>query len=255
MSAGPPGTFVVSIDLEMSWGAVHHGAHQPTRTDDDERPLIGRLLSLLDSHGISATWATVGHLFLDRCGPFGSVKHPEIIRPVYDWFSGDWFDMDPADGVETSPTWYAPDVIDRIRGCRTHQEIACHSFSHMIAGDPGCSAEVFTSELVASRKVAEASGIDLTSFVYPRNSIGHIRVLEEAGFSAFRGPRPNPFSGRPIWQQRWLRIIDMVKPNRTSSVHPRVVGSMVDVPQTYLFDPASSTADANVEIVHESMLP
>jgi len=236
-----PATFVISIDLEMSWGAVHRGPPHDTTPYTMERQLVARTLGLMERYGISATWAAVGHLFLSGCDPVGGTKHPEIERPVYSWLSGDWYDLDPATTLETAPTWYGPDLIAAIRGCAVPQEIGSHSFGHVIAGDPGCSAAAFRSDLAAAKAVAAADGVALRSFVYPRNSIGHLDVLASAGFAAYRGPTPERFPGMPKWRRRLATAADVAWP-RTAGFSPVEHGGLVDIPQTYLFDPGSRRA-------------
>lgn len=79
------GAFLISIDTEMAWGSVHHrdvGRHYSYQA---EREFIDRLLALFDKYQIRATWAVVGHLFLDQCQAVDGRKHPEIVRPGYRW--------------------------------------------------------------------------------------------------------------------------------------------------------------------------
>jgi peptidoglycan/xylan/chitin deacetylase (PgdA/CDA1 family) len=244
MSGLARGTCVVSIDTELAWGAAHRrDGSAPAHRYELEREVIGRLLDLFARYEISATWAVVGHLFLDRCARDheGGRPHPELRRPTYDWLDGDWLDIDPCADAETAPYFYAPDVVDRIAACPVPQEIGSHSFTHAIADDSGCSPEVFASELAACHKAAATRGIELRSFVYPRNAIAHRDTLHEAGFTSYRGGRPSaPFAGRPSWQRRALRAIDTVRPLAGSTVQPEVDASgLVNVAQTYYFAPTT----------------
>lgn len=163
----------------------------------------------------------MGHLYLDRCERVnGENPHPGIVAPDYRWLRGDWYDLDPGSDSRSDPTWYGPDLVRAVDSCETPQEIGSHSFGHIIVGDPACSREAFASDLDAALEVARAEGHEPTSFVFPRNSIGHLDVLGRAGFTSFRGPRPST----------------------PGAIRPREVGGLVDVPQTYLFDPGSTTA-------------
>ena len=182
------GAFVFSLDTELAWGGVHSRNVESRQSHfAGTRGAVRRLLGLLETFEIRATWAVVGHLMLDECSRTGSVPHPEIVRPEYDWRQGDWFDLDPCSTSRESPHWYAPDMIESILACKVAQEIGCHTFSHVIVGDPGCSKECFTSELQACLDVADDWGLELRSFVFPRNSIAHLDVLRRFGFTAFRG--------------------------------------------------------------------
>lgn len=238
MSDHTAARFVVSIDLEMSWGAVHHGAPHDASPYRAEREIVADVLAAMTRHRITATWAVVGHLFLSSCQAQDGRPHPAITRPHYDWLDGDWYDLDPTSSVDDDPTWYGSDLVEAIRSCPVPQEIGSHSFGHLIAGDPGCTPEAFRSDLEAARQV----GGELRSFVYPRNSIGHLDVLAEQGFTAYRGPMPERFAGVDGWKQRLLAMVDQVRPLSSVTVQPAVQGPLVDVPQTYLLDPGSTTA-------------
>ncbi len=241
MTAGP-GTFVISIDVEMSWGAVHHGLPHDEAPYVREREVVDRTLALMERYEIAATWAVVGHLFLRECAPEGDRKHPDIVRPDYPWLSGDWYDLDPASSLAASPTWYGPDLVDAIRSCGVPQEIGSHSFGHVIAGDPGCGPDAFRTDLAAARTLADAEGIELRSFVYPRNSVGHLDLLAAAGFTAYRSPTPQRFAAMPPWRRRVNALVDAVWPLPSAAFSPVVRDRLVDIPQTYLFDPGSKRA-------------
>ena len=237
------GVLVLSVDTELAWGHAHV---RPTPAVDatGERAVIAAALEVLDRHGIPATWAVVGHLFLEGCAPVGGRAHPEILRPGgWDAAAGDgaedWFAVDPGGTAADHPGYYGPDVVEAIATCPTAQEIGSHSFSHMDAGNPHCTAAAFASELDRSREVAAAAGVELRSFVFPRNSIGHLDLLAPHGFRAFRGPRPTPFASSEPAARRVQRLVDKVVPLHGSAVWPsRRVDGLWDIPQTVLFAPA-----------------
>ena len=60
----------------MAWGVVHRGDITGNYTYRSEREVIERLLQLFEKYDIAATFAIVGHLFLDRCKPVNGRKHP-----------------------------------------------------------------------------------------------------------------------------------------------------------------------------------
>ncbi|MCI0438026.1 MAG: polysaccharide deacetylase family protein [Chloroflexi bacterium] len=230
------GVFLLSIDTELAWGGVHDGSFRRRsphylRTRD----VIGRLLRLLDEYEIHATWAVVGHLMLESCKPHGGRKHPEIARPAYSWLRGDWFASDPCANASAAPFWYGPDIVQRILDCGTRQEIGSHGFSHMIVGDPGCSRECFDSELKASREAAKRWGIELKSFVFPRNSIGHLDVLAANGFTSFRGVTKTGYRLLPGTLQRVGRGIENMLPSPAVTAHPRKTGELWDLPATCFY--------------------
>src|SRR5690349_9300650 len=98
-------TFCISIDTELIWGRVHmDNIDAFLIRAREERKVIKRLLKLFEKYDVHATWAIVGHLFLDSCN-----DHKEIIRPKYHWLKRDWFRFDPHTNKKTAPEWYAPD--------------------------------------------------------------------------------------------------------------------------------------------------
>lgn len=226
--------FVVSIDTEMAWGLTHR-QDQHYRYDR-ERADIERLLRLFDEHAIPATWAIVGHLMLDHCEPVDGVKHPEIVRPDFSWFKGDWFDDDPCTDSERDPMWYAPDVVELIRAADTDHEIASHGFSHIVAGDPGCSRETFDSELAQAVAVAADQGLTIRSLIHPRNQIGHTDLLADHGIVAYRGRRPAATTPSSRLQRLVEQTIDRTIGSERTAVRPIQEGPLWNMPSTTMFD-------------------
>jgi peptidoglycan/xylan/chitin deacetylase (PgdA/CDA1 family) len=234
------GVGVISIDVELAWGQAHRREATAGHRLARERPVIQRLLELFERFEVPATWAIVGHLFLEGCSKGdGVLAHPEVRRPDYGWLDEDWFDLDPGSDVASAPYHYGPDIVREIQACRMPQEIASHSFSHMIMDDPGCSGDVLGSELEASQAGAEAYGVHLQSLVYPRNAIAHLDRLATAGFTNYRGGRSaRAFDGQRAWQRQALGLVDRFRPLRGSAVWPEVLDNgLVNVAQTYLFAP------------------
>jgi hypothetical protein len=185
------GTFVLSIDTELMWGSF---AHMSTREFEaqygDIRNIIRRLVDLLDRYRAAATWALVGHLMLAACerGSDGRA-HQHLTRPTYEWYPHDWYWLDPCTDLMTDPLWYGPDLLDLIRSAHIRHEIASHSFGHLVFGDPGCSAAAAQDDLSAWLDTANEHGIAAESFVFPRNSVGHLDTLATAGFRCYRSYR------------------------------------------------------------------
>ena len=169
------------------------------------------------------------------------------MRPDFAWLDGDWFDVDPCSSLDRAPAYYARDMVEAVRASSVPQEVGCHSFAHVMAGEPGCSREAFVSDLAACQALA---GGELRSFVYPRNSVGHVDALAAAGFTAFRGRAPVPFAGRPAPVRAALRAADRARPLAGSAVRPaRHASGVWDVPQTFLLAPATRRAWLPVGVV------
>jgi peptidoglycan/xylan/chitin deacetylase (PgdA/CDA1 family) len=209
------GVFTISLDFELAWGTVDIiGPEKWNEVYKREREIVvDRLLNLFVEFDVSATWCILGHLFLDACAPENGRKHPEIVRAHHEWHPDDWFIHDPCGTRESAPIFYGRDLVEKIRDCPVTQEIGSHSFSHIIFGDKGCSEEAARSELAECVKLAGELGIEMRSFVFPRNEIGHLGAVRDAGFKCYRGVEPNWFEGpdhSPRFR-RMMRLIDVLR--------------------------------------------
>jgi len=247
MSTQPPiafdrGVFTISIDFELIWGTLDlFGPERFRKACEVERGVvIDRLLDLFVEFNVSATWCVLGHLLLERCSTEDEKKHPDIVRPEHAWRRGDWFDDDPSGGEDSAPIFYARSLVEKIRDCSVPQEIGCHSFSHVIFGDSGCSRETAYSEIAACVRAGSELGIQMRSFAFPRNQVGHLDVLKEHGFVSYRGPEPHWCEGKdwPAVVQRLGRLWDVVTAATPPVVRPErgecgvwnVPGSMIYFP-------------------------
>jgi hypothetical protein len=236
------GLFTLSFDFELIWGTLDKGgpdgfAHACAIEREE---IIDKLLTMLEEVHIPATWCVLGHIMLRACSPHAGVKHPEIVRPHHSWHPDDWFVDDPCGNEESHPNFYGASLVERIRACRIPQEIGCHSFSHTIFGDPGCSRQTAESELAACRRIAEAQGIPMRSFAFPRNLVGHLDVLGEHGFVCFRGPEPNWYERprTPTIIKRAAHVTDVVLARHPPLVSPYRIGALWNVPGSMIYLPA-----------------
>jgi peptidoglycan/xylan/chitin deacetylase (PgdA/CDA1 family) len=237
------GAFVLSFDFELIWGTLDkRGPEGFRRACERERSeVFGPLLNLLEEYEIPATWCVLGHLMLDSCEPVDGRKHPEIVRPTHAWQPGDWFTHDPSSDEDRAPIFYGRSLVERLLEARVAQEIGCHSFSHVIFGDPGCSRETAESEVRACVQAAAALGITPRSFAFPRNRVGHLDVLRQYGFTCFRGPEPTWYMGggrAPGRLRRAAHLADVVAARRPPVVVPERTQGLINIPASMMFFPA-----------------
>lgn len=173
------GTVVLSLDAELNWG-FHDLEDVPTERASHAREAWLNVLDLLDDHGIPATWAVVGRLFSEG-GVDAELDHPA----GEEWFARSEADSFPGSG------WVGRDLIDAVRDADVDHEIGSHSHSHVEFGNPETTREIAEAELQRSVIAAEHYGIDLESFVFPRNDIGHRDLLADHGFTSYRGRAPD----------------------------------------------------------------
>lgn len=236
------GVFILSLDFELIWGTLDlFGPDRFRKACELERELIiERLLALLEEFELPATWCVLGHLFLDQCSPKNGRKHPEILRPAHSWVDRDWFECDPGGTEESAPIFLGRSLVEKIRGCRVPQEIGSHSFSHIIFGDPGCSREVAESDIAACVRLAREIGIELRSFAFPRNAVGHLDVLKKYGFVCYRGPEPHWYDRRdlPSLPRRLAHLFDVLTAARPPVVLPEEHGDgLWNIPGSMIYFP------------------
>lgn len=192
------GVFLFSLDTEIAWGT--HGNRRYAFEYDHVREVIHRLLALAERYQISMTWAVVGRLMIE----------------------GD------------DPWWHAPDVVKAIRSCRVPQEIGSHSFEHRL-DEPSCTPEQMERDLVSARTVADAHGITLRSFVFPKNRVKHLPVLARNGFSQYRGINQSWYEEFPGPLRRLAHIIDDYLVPSAPTVLPERVEGMWNIPGSYFY--------------------
>lgn len=236
------GVFTLSLDFELIWGTLDlFGPEQFRRRCELERAMIiDRLLDLFVEFEISATWCIVGHLFLDHCASQQGLKHPDITRPTHDWHRMDWFAHDPSSSEANDPIFYGRSLVEKIQNCPVLQEIGSHSFSHVVFGDQGCSRQTATNEIAACIQAARELGIELRSFAFPRNQVGHLDVLGEYGFTCYRGPEPHWYEQDhwPSAVKRLAHLWDVLAATAPPVVKPKYVeAGLWDIPGSMIYFP------------------
>lgn len=193
------GILTVSLDFELLWGCFASGKHRKYiayfeqngySPFDTTRSVIDRLLTLFHRYDIAATWATIGHLFLDHCDAQDSIKHPEMPRPQHSWFKEDWYACDPSSNLREAPLWYGRDMVEQILAAEPKHDVGSHSFSHVIFNDAGCTREVAEAEIRKCVELASVFNLKMKSFVFPRNAPGHLDLLPKYGFCVTRDELP-----------------------------------------------------------------
>jgi hypothetical protein len=202
----------VSIDVELAWGIWDKPQAAYFRAcAEKERAIVDALCAIFDRHEVAATWAVVGRL-LDRAA-----------RPPVDTEHGDRI-------------WYAPDVVDRIRASEVEHDLGSHSYAHLYFGE--ASREALAEDVARVREVHDRHGLDTTSWVFPRNQVAHLDLLEQAGVRVFRSldlgwhiavrERLGKVPGRAA------NLADKLLPVPPATVAPSRRGALVDLPSSML---------------------
>ena len=189
-----PAAVSISGDLEMCWGWRNRPQEECEERGARERDNVPYLVRLFEEYAIPVTWATVGHLFLDKCrrGDDG-LAHGAMLRPpVNRGWSGDWYRHDPCSDLSRAPGWYAPDLADLILSSRVPHEIGTHSFSHIDFSRETSTPELVRAEIEASAEAMSAFGVQPRSLVFCHNHMGHQHpdLLYDLGIVAVRHRDP-----------------------------------------------------------------
>jgi peptidoglycan/xylan/chitin deacetylase (PgdA/CDA1 family) len=234
------GVFTLSLDFELIWGTLSdYGPEAFRRACEVERTeVVDRLLGLLAEFEIPATWCVLGHLFLGACAREDGVTHPEIVPPAGKT-AEQWFAHDPCTNESTDPIYYGRSLIEKILTCPVPQEVGGHSFSHVLFGDPACTDDSAASELRECARLAGEAGLELRSFAFPQNSVGHLDLLRKFGYTSYRGPEPAWYDrpdATPI--RRLGRLLDVIVA-RTPPVNEPVeaLPGLWDLPASMMYFP------------------
>jgi peptidoglycan/xylan/chitin deacetylase (PgdA/CDA1 family) len=203
------GKLTVSIDLELAWGFWDILTPEILRLSETvERPICDKLVELFDRYHIPATWAVVAAV-LDRASAQG--------RP----------------GNEAS--WYAPEIVERIRAAKVAHEIGSHGGRHVYY-DRMSAAEA-ADDLEFIKQIHRDNGLALDSFVFPRNAIGHLDLLARAGLRTFRGSDTGWVRLAPKLGSRAGKIVtfaDKILPIPPAPARAARSGGLIDIPGSML---------------------
>ncbi len=207
------GSLCISIDLELGWGIRDRPSQRYFELcAEKERSIVRELLALFRRYDVSATWAFVGRLLVPGPAPVPGVTSGRSER----------------DGG----IWYAPDIIDSIRAASPTQDLGSHGYEHLSFRE--IDADQARADLEAARSVHSAHGLDFTSFVYPRNEVGHIAVLREMGIRVFRGTEHGWYSrARLAFGERAGRVanlLDKALPVSPPAAFPTDHGPLRELP-------------------------
>lgn len=167
-----PGQFILSLDCEGKWGVADllNAAHHRTLSDQRLREAYEAIVRLLADLGVPATFA-VTELFLRSRDELMALPQDEI-RARLPYAAPAFDDLTRGSGEG----WSAPWLPDLIGG---GHERACHGVTH--TPWTAMTREQARFELSLA---PEAGG----TFIYPRNAVAHLDLLEEAGFAGYRLP-------------------------------------------------------------------
>lgn len=202
-----PGIFILSLDTEIAWGTLDkRGLIKHRRDFNNYRRNIDRLIELLEKYQIKATWAFVGHLFLNRCDAI----HPDVFSVKYSQQNDDRRFYSLGTDINKYPFWYGKDILEKVKRISPSQEIGTHTFSHIAIWNKTCTKEIAYSQIKKCLDLAEKEDICIKSIVFPWNKIGYLDVLKDLGIEVFRGLESDSYQNFPINIKRLFHFLDHI---------------------------------------------
>lgn len=231
MNGGRPGTFILSLDCEGKWGMADclDRRHQELLTSVRLIKAYETLADMFGRFDIQATFAFVMALLLEQDD---RQRFDELLL-------GNVATADPwleqyrrARSAGTLEGWHLPEALAIVRSGKGH-EIACHGFCHRPLADDLVSAAQARAELEAAVQVAHSKQIDLQTFIFPRNEVGHLDEIRKAGFVGYRTAlrRVNGMGGRAIRIAEELNLWRLPQQSM-----PVADNGLVPIPAGYFFN-------------------
>jgi hypothetical protein len=187
----------------------------------ERRDVVDGVLALLREYEISATWGVVGHLFLEQPhagrSPRGAAAHG------------------PA------ALYCAADLVERIQRCKVEQDIGSHTFGHIEMDESSCSSETAEAEVAECVRQAGKWGIEMKSFIFPRNRVGHLDILKRYGFTSYRGPEPHWYAKKSRTIRRLGHLVEIAAARTPPSVVAREEAGIWNIPGSMLYTPSFGT--------------
>lgn len=219
-------TFIVSLDFELFWGMQDGWELREYEANVlGGRKAIPQMLELFQTHGIHATWATVGFQFAEseaEVRRFFPEEKPTYENPALSSYR--CFGQIGRNEQE-APCFYAPSLIALI-AATPDQEIGSHTFSHYYCREAGQTVEQFRADMLAAKAIAAHKGYALKSVVLPRNQCEpeYTQVLKELGFTAYRDEEND-------WIHKKVRLRPLLRLLRLADVYLPLTGQGGYVPK------------------------
>ncbi len=175
---------IISLDAEQIWGHLDLlNEQQFCERYPSALAAYDRLLGVLCSAGVSATWLVVGGMALaESDGP----RDPRLLGLPARWTRS----IPPGDeGI--AALWYRRSFVKRLAEARPKQDVGLHGgLTHLIWTDWRSKPEVIRREFFGGIEALEAVRVRPVSFSFPRNQEACHGLLASNGILCYRGRPP-----------------------------------------------------------------
>lgn len=178
-----PGAFVISFDCEGKWGMADHLDKRHSEISQQNLLVTyAQLVKELDERKLLATFAFVGMFTLtDKERKIWEPAMPDAFYNGSNW-SEHYRSHKKRHGTDG---WFCPEALDIVLQSGRH-EVACHGFTHLPFDANDTPVAALDDEIICAREIAQQKGIQLKTFVFPRNKPGRVGTLASNGFLGYR---------------------------------------------------------------------
>jgi hypothetical protein len=174
-------TFTLSLDVEMAWGSWRSG-RWPWEAFAAEPDVVRRLDEMATSLGLPMTFGVVGALAGVQVSQLRDLDPTLGIDVAFPELAGAY----PAGSVPLvgqltarPESWLDQTVIPRLRSSPAGHEVCSHTFFHALPR----SADRLPQDVAVTRRAVG----DVSSLIFPKDSIDFVASLPSAGVNAYRG--------------------------------------------------------------------
>lgn len=175
------GVFTLSLDCEGLWGVADHlGAATQSINQSSLSEVYRYIEDVLSHHSIKATYAFTTLFTQDEAD---ILKYKDIIK-LYINEKDDWYKyIYNTLQNENLNGWLGRDFY--LQAKQNGHEIAWHGFTHHPLGQ-NTTENIVEFEIAESLKIFKQESISVNSIVFPRNDVGHLKLLNDSGFNVYR---------------------------------------------------------------------
>jgi len=241
------GYFVISLDFELHWGVFDkRTVNSYQKNLLGVRKVIPKLLKLSKKYNIKLTFSTVGFLFAENVEMLK--KHNPSLKPTYKNTKLNPYltQLGIGRNEDEDPYHYANSLLQLINKSGDH-EIGTHTYSHYYCKEKGQNTKQFDADIKAAKSIAQATGFEIKSIVFPRNQYNekYIKICKKNKLSCYRG-NPNHFIYKPrqndkeFFYIRALRLMDSyvnLSGTNTYKLNKTLNGEILNLPGSRFFRP------------------
>ena len=231
------GAVILSLDTEQIWGYLDLlNETQFRKRYPDAQGAHEKVLACLSNAGVSATWFMVGGMALR--GSDGAQDRRMARLPI------EWTEKIPGGVEATTPLWYRPSFVERLRRALPFQEIGLHGgLTHFIWTDARATREVAKWELAEGVKALEQALVRPVSFSFGREQEAYHELLPEYGIRCYRGRTVmRSFQLGPTLSGALARLLDEVRRSTPPPVWPQeTLPGLWNIPSSLFLYPIGSS--------------